>query len=57
MISGILDCSVAPNVNLCSSPPSEAESDEDEVPSSSEDESSDSEFSLEEADEDNASLA
>lgn len=57
MISGILDGSVTPNVNPCSSPPSEAESDEDELLSSSEDESSDSELSLEEADEDNASLA
>ena len=57
MMSGIVDCSVTPNTDLCSSPPSEPESDEDELLSSSDDESSDSEFSLEEADEDKSSFA
>ena len=59
MISGIADCSATPNTDPCSSAPSEPESDDDELlrSSSAEDESSDSESLLEEADEDNASVA
>ena len=56
MMSDIVGCSVTPNTDLS---PSEPESNEDELLSSSEDEdeSSDSEFPLEEADEDRALFA
>ena len=58
MMSGIVDCPVTLSTGLCPSlPASKPESDEDELLSSLEDESSDSEFSLEEADEDEASVA
>ncbi len=56
-MSGIVDCSGTLGTGLCSSlPTSSPESDEDELLSSLEDESSDSEFSLEEADDDDASV-
>ena len=58
MISGIVDCPGTPKVGLCSSlSGSELASEEDVLFSSQEDESSDSEFSLEEADEDKALFA
>jgi len=58
MMSGIVDCSVTPRDDLSSSlSTSELESEEDELLSSVEDESSDSEFSLEDADEDETSVA
>jgi hypothetical protein len=58
MMSGIADCPVTPSIDLCSSLPAlEPESEEDELLSSLEDESSDSELSLEEADEDEALIA
>lgn len=59
MMSGIVDSAVTSNTDLSSSPSSDPESDEDELLSSSEaeDDTSDSEFSLEEVDEDRASFA
>ena len=58
MMSGIVDCPVTFSTGLCSSlPASKPESDDDELLSSLEDESSDSELSLEEADEDEALVA
>jgi hypothetical protein len=58
MMSGIVDGPATSNIDLCSPPSaSEPESEDDELPSSLEDESSDSEFSLEEADEDEALFA
>lgn len=58
MMSGIVDGPATSNIDLCSPlSASVSESEDDELLSSLEDESSDSEFSLEEADEDEASFA